>query len=200
VGAPSKRLGFEGEAGDRKRTDRGLGRTVGALLSLAIVITVVVLALQGGGGGDGTRVDTAPRLVDEGDLFSLAADLGHPVYWAGPRPPSQIELTREAAGSVYLRYLPVAAEPGDPRPRFLTVGTYPVAEAQATLRRTAEGAGASLGHVPGGGVVLVDPSEPASVYLAYPASDLQIEVYNPAPGRAMRLIRSGAVQPLGLSR
>jgi hypothetical protein len=176
--------------------DHRLSRTAGALLSLAIVVTVVVLALQGGG-GDGARGNMAPRLVDEGDLLSLAADLGHPVYWAGSRPPNQMELTQEADGSLYLRYLPAGAEPGDPRPQFLTVGTYPVVGAEAALRRIAAGAGSSLDYLPAGGVVLVNPSESTSVYLAYPASDLQIEVYDPAPGRAMRLIRSGAIQPLG---
>ena len=35
------------------------------------------------------------------------------------------------------------------------------------------------------------------VYLAYAESDLQIEVYDPVPGRALRLVRSGAIRPVG---
>jgi hypothetical protein len=175
-------------SGDRRRL-------IGAGLSLVIVITIFVLALQGGGGGSGS-VDTAPHLVDEAGLRSLAGSLGYPIYWAGPPRGYRMELTEEADGSVYLRYLSPGAKLGDPRPRFLTVGTYPVADAQAALRRTAAKAGSSVSHVAGGGLVLVNPAEAESVYLAYPKSDLQIEVYDPEPGRALGFIRSGGIGPV----
>lgn len=164
---------------------------------MAIVVTVVVLATRDGGDDGTPELDTAARLVDEGDLLALAGSLGHPVYWAGARPAARMELTEEVDGSIYLRYLTGDAELGDPRAEFLTVGTYPVTDAQAALRRTAAKSGSELGRVGAGGVVLVNPAEPRSVYLAYPGADLQLEIYHPAPGRAMSLIRSGAIQPLG---
>jgi hypothetical protein len=76
------------------------------------------------------------------------------------------------------------------------VGTYPVAEPVAALRRLAAEAGSRPSRLAGEGLVVVNPDEPHSVYLAYPDSELQIEVYDPEPGRALRLLRSGAVEPV----
>jgi hypothetical protein len=172
-------------------------KVIGVAFSVVLVLVAIALAARGDGGDDAAQArDTSPRLVDSNDLLVLADSLGHPIYWAGSRS-ANLELTQEADGSVYLRYLPPGTDAGDSRPQFLTVGTYPVADAVAALQRTADKAGTTLGRAPGGGVVLVNPSSQGSVYLAYPGSDLQIEVYDPAPGRALGLIRSDAIQPVG---
>ncbi|HET6996957.1 MAG TPA: hypothetical protein VFI03_00075 [Solirubrobacterales bacterium] len=165
-------------------------------ISVVLVVVAAVLATQNGG-GDGETLDTTPHFAAAADLIELEDSLGHGVYWAGERPPAQLELTEEASGSIYLRYLPPGAEAGDPRPQFLTVGTYPFTNAADGLRLTASKAGAKLEDAPGGGVLYVNPSSETSVYLAYPGSDLQIEVYDPTPGRALELIRSGAIGPVG---
>ena len=65
------------------------------------------------------------------------------------------------------------------------------------MRRAAAQAGVSLGNVASDGIILDNPASKGSVYLAYPDSDLELEVYDPAPGRAMELIRSGAIRPVG---
>jgi hypothetical protein len=173
-------------------------RQIGIVISAALVLVAIVLASQGSGGSESAgAVDPSPHFVDAADLTALADSLGHPLYWAGERPPAQLEVSEEADGSVYLRYLPPGVEAGDPRPGFLTVGTYPVADAVGALRRTAAKAGVGLEHAPDGCVILVNPSSAGSVYLAYPGSDLQIEVYDPAPGRSLQLIRAGAIAPVG---
>jgi hypothetical protein len=161
--------------------------------SVLLVAGAIVLAAVGG--GSDTPSASAPRVADRAALIDLEAELGEPIYWAGDRPPMRTEVEVEEDGSTYVRYLPRGAEPGDPPQTFLTVGTYPVAGAVAALRRVAAGAGAELG--PGGAVFLRNPSAEGSVYLAYPGTDIQIEVYDPAPGRALRLIRSGAIKPVG---
>jgi hypothetical protein len=176
-------------------------RLIGAALSLAIVATAVVLAVVGGSGGGSaagstTAIDTTPRIVDPGALEELEASDGRPVYWAGERPPDRLAVKEEPEGSVYLRYLPPGVEAGDPEQRFLTVGTYPVTDAVAALERTAASAGTEVEPGPGGAVVLRNPSSRGSVYLAYPGADIQIEVYDPVPGRSLRLIRSGAIEPV----
>ncbi len=177
---------------DRRR------RWIGIAISALLVLVAGLLAAQGGGSGSDTAaIDTSPHVVEAGDLAALEDSLGHALYWAGERPSGQLELTEEVDGSVYLRYLPPGVEAGDPRPDFLTVGTYPVAAADAALRRTAADSGSNLGRTGDGGLTLVNPSSQGSAYLAYPGSDLQIEVYDPAPGRALRLIRSGAIRPVG---
>jgi hypothetical protein len=166
----------------------------GIAASATLVIVAVVLAITG---GRGEAVATGPHFVDATDLSDLEAELGHLIYWAGARPPAQLELAEEVDGSLYLRYLTPGVEAGDPEQRFLTVGTYPVADAVGALERTAADAGVSLGQAAEGGVVLSNPTSEGSVYLAYPGSDIQIEVYDPVPGRSLRLIRSGAIRPVG---
>ena len=47
-----------------------------------------------------------------------------------------------------------------------------------------------------GGVALVDKKHPTSVYVAYPHVNLQIEVYDPNPGRAQQLLESGQIAPV----
>lgn len=173
-------------------------RLAGLACSAVLVVAAVVLAVLGGsGGGPAEGIDTTPHFVEASGLTELESSLGHPLYWAGERSGYQLELKEEAEGSVYLRYLPPGVEAGDPEQRYLTVGTYPVADAVAALRRASAQSGVPLQHFADGGVVLPNSASEGSVYLAYPGSDLQIEVYDPTPGRSLRLIRSGAIQPVG---
>jgi hypothetical protein len=184
--------GAEGAGAAQRRR-----RLFGAAAAAVLVIVAVVLAFVGGGDDDAESLESPPHLVDVSELRDLEASSGHQIYWAGPRPGTNLELSSEAAGNVYLRYLPPGTEPGDPNPRFLTVGTYPIPAAVAALRRSAAKSGASLEEAAGGGVVLPNPGSEGSVYLAYPGTDIEIEVYDPSPGGALELIRSGAIGPVG---
>ena len=60
-------------------------------------------------------------------LLATSQALGHQIYWAGPRAKVTYELTVTRGGLVYVRYLTAGAKVGDPRPNFVTVGTYPKA-------------------------------------------------------------------------
>jgi len=129
-------------------------------------------------------------------LKELATTLGHPIYWAGARAKVTYELTRTKSGNVYLRYLPPGVAVGAQKPDYLTIGTYPEKGALSILKRTAAKNHAPTMSVVGGGVALVDNKHPTSVYLAYPHVDLQIEVYDPRPGRAQQLVASGRIAPI----
>jgi len=173
-------------------------RVVGVVASVVLLVTTAVLVSEGGlGGGHAETTDTSPHLVSAAGLRELEDTLGHSVYWAGRRPPTRIELTQRAEGAVYLHYLPPRVEPGDPDQGFLTVGTYPVSDPVATLERAAASSGTEVEPGPGDGVIFRNTSTPGSVYLAYPDSDLQIEAFDPVPGRSLHLIRSGAIAPVG---
>lgn len=169
-------------------------RWIGVAVSALLILVALMLAARDEGSD---TLDASPRLVDPDDLIALESSLGHPVYWAGKRPPDELELTAEADGNVILRYLPPGTEAGDPRQLFLTVGTYPVAGPVRALRRTAFEAGVKLEQLGRGVVALDNPSAAGSAYLAKPGSGLQVEVYDPAPGRALELLRSGAIGPAG---
>lgn len=176
---------------DRRR------RALGIAGSAALLLVAVVLAFVGGGGSEAEAPVAELGFVSAEELAALEGELGHVVYWAGERPPDRIELKREPNGEVFLRYLPPGAALGAEPAGYLTVGTYPVTDAVAATRRFARDAGAEEIAGPEGSVIVPNPESTGSVYLAYPGSDLQIEVFDPRPGRALALIRAGEVEPVG---
>ena len=125
-----------------------------------------------------------------------ARSLGHPVYWAGaPRGGAHLELSETPDRKVYVRYLPAGVKIGA-KAGQLTIATYPVPAALASLRRAAGSPGGKTSALPGGGLVLSNADRPTNVYVAYPRTDLQIEVYDPANGRALQLVRGGRLAPV----
>jgi hypothetical protein len=82
--------------------------------------------------------------------------------------------------------------PGDPRAAFLTVATYPDAGGAVAVRALA---GPKI-ELPGGAVAATRPERRTSVYLAFPASELEVEVYDPSPERARALVVAGRIRPL----
>ena len=166
------------------------------MASAGLVAMALALASLGrGGAGDGLTA-AEPRFVDLSEVFEVEKVVGHRIYWAGPRPGQRLELRQEPEGGVLFRYLPKSVAAGRRPTAFLTVGTYPVSGAAMALMRTARSAGARVIRVADGGLALPNPGSAGSVYLAYPRSGLQIEVYGPAPGMALKLIRSGMIEPV----
>ena len=100
------------------------------------------------------------------------------------------ELTRRANGWIYVRYLPQGASA--PASGVLTVATYPSAGGIAALR-SAHGTTVEL---PGGALALLPGRGSRSAYVAFPGSDVQVEVYDPSPAVASRLVLSGRVRPV----
>jgi hypothetical protein len=162
----------------------------------ALVAIVVVILLVSGGDGSKTAANGA-EIVSVNELREKVALQGTPVYWAGERPGTELELSQSGGGRTYVRYLTGGAEAGDPRPAFLTVGTYEMANPVAALRRQSGQPGGVLARAPGGATVYFSRANPHSVYLAYPGVGAQIEVYDPDFKRALRLVDSGRIVPVG---
>lgn len=134
-------------------------------------------------------------MVSAAQLSDIAAEQPGPIYWLGERDGTELEVTETPQGRVYIRYLADGAEAGDPRPRFVTVGTYPTASGVAALRAALTPSdGAKLVRTGDGALLLVDPSSPRSAHLAYPGDAAQVEVFSPVPGAAIRLVSAGDVQ------
>src|SRR5204862_6587413 len=83
-------------------------------------------------------------------LKTLAAVLGHPVYWAGARSGTTYELTQTADGRIYIRYLPKGVKVGDRQANYLIVATYPVQNAYRAVQTAAKAKGAETFAVAGG--------------------------------------------------
>ena len=144
----------------------------------------MVLLLIAGCGGTGGATTTGPDrttsgrpaaqgpvVASLGGLRDLANSVGHPVYWAGERP-GEHELTVDPNGNIFIRYLD-AGVPAGSRRTSLTVATYPLARGYEILK--------------------VGKAKPNNAYIAYPGTDLQIEVYDPKAGRAFELATAGGI-------
>jgi hypothetical protein len=165
------------------------------ILLLAVVVGVIVWLIVKGGDSKRSASSPAASAVSLGTLRSLRTQLGHDVYWAGRRSESTYELTQVNA-NLYLRYLPAGVSVGDPRPNFLTVGTYPTRHAYGLLKRQSRRSGNQSRPAARGGIAVWSNQRPQSVYVAYPGSDLQVEVYAPWAGRARRVATSGTLKPI----
>jgi hypothetical protein len=167
---------------------------LGALLAVGLAVFLVGWLIFGGDGGSSPA--NGASAASESELRSLAASSSAPVYWAGPRDGQTYELTRTTDGRVYVRYLPEDVEVGDPRPQFLTVGTYPRPNAWAELRRASREPGAVSRRLPNDGMMVFSRSRPTSVYVGFAGGRYQIEVYAPSPGSARKLVESGQIVPV----
>jgi hypothetical protein len=183
---------------------------LGAVLALAVAAGLIAWLVVDSGGSSstpkpaatrpttkpkpaGTFTHIGPVNLSADGLKTLSGQFDEPVYWAGPKPGYQYELTRTTDGKVYVRYLPRGVKAGDKRSSFLIVATYPFANALEALKGVAKGKGTTL---PGGGFALPDARYAKSVHLAFPGAAYQIEVYDPSPRRSLQVALSGNVEPV----
>jgi hypothetical protein len=135
-----------------------------------------------------------PEAASPADLRSLASSLGHPVYWVGPRANTTYELTVSSSGQVLVRYLP-AGTPVGTKQSYLTIATYPVANAfGATSSLT--GPGNVTLHIPHGGIAEYPNGGANDIHLAFPGGVVQVEVFDPSASVPPKLVSSGAVVPV----
>jgi hypothetical protein len=169
---------------------------LGAVVAVAVAVGFIawLLFIKGDNSSKGRKA--IPVAATPQSLHQLAASLGHSVYWVGRRARNTYELTRTSDGSVYIRYLPPGVALGDPRPNFLTIGTYPHPKATATVQKAARRQGALKLKVKGG-LAVSNATRPQSTYVAYSRDpDLLLEIYDPSPSRSHRLANSGQVVPV----
>ena len=171
---------------------------LGAIIAVAIAVAFVVWLLVRGGDSNTASTTTngqavGPVATSEDELRSLSDELGHPLYWAGPIPDRTYELTRTSDNRVFIRYLPKGVPVGIRQAAYTIVGTYPVENAYKVLQGLAKKPDESSFSAPSGGFAVYSTTQANNVYLAYPGSNLQIEVYDPSPQKARGLITSGQV-------
>lgn len=162
----------------------------------ALATAALVLALLVGCGGSDSDQRTSPagaEVVSPDSLQEIASESTKPIYWAGEQDGAELELSQPDESRTYVRYLTGDAEAGDKRADFLTVSTYVQPNAVAVLRRQSERSRGTIGHGSGDATVYYDRANPRSVYLAYPGSSVEVEVYDPRFERALRLVNSGQV-------
>ena len=176
---------------------------IGAVIAIALAIAFVVwLLVRGGGGGSSATTSATPTLPAVGptavsvtQLGTFSDKAGHPIYWAGPIPSTTYELTQTPKASIYIRYLPQGV-PVASKALHTLVGSYPVTNAYKVLQGLAKKDGEISFPAPGSAIAVYSTASPTNVYLAYPNSNVQIEVFDPSPKRARTLITSGQIAPV----
>jgi hypothetical protein len=166
----------------------------GAIVAVAAVVGFVAWLVVGRS-DEGSQKDSTAVPISLSGLRTLAGAVPQPIYWVGARPDVQYELTRTDEGRVYIRYLPSDAEIGEGK-EHLSIGTYPLANAYAATAKEAAKETSRRVAVGNGGVAFFSTNHPTSVYVAYPDSDYQIEVFDPSAAVAQQFVAAGKVQPV----
>ena len=135
--------------------------------------------------------------LTEIELKSVIAKLNTVVYWAGPLKDAKYTLDVSDEGAAFVRYLPGGKGAEDTAKNYLIVATYRVNAAYDAIK-TAGNEQDGIGLMTAGGAaVYYNKSSSSNVYLAFPDQNLQIEVFDPNPGRALQLVNtSGIIKPI----
>jgi hypothetical protein len=137
--------------------------------------------------------------VSASGLRTIAAALGQPIYWFGPRAGMTYELTHTPDGRIYLRYLPKGVAVGAPSPH-LTIATYPVTNAYAATSGVAHRPNAVRIDAGAGAIAFYGANRPTNVYEAFKGSNYQIEVFSPSPAQAQSLVAQHKIRSIGSSK
>ena len=112
-------------------------------------------------------------------------------------PKTTYELKETSQRWFLVRYLPKGTEVGTGK-GYLTIGTYPLRDAFAATQHLSQETGAKTYNLPNGAIAVSNPKHfPYSVFVAYPGSNYQIEVFNPVLARARQLVNSGKITAVG---
>jgi hypothetical protein len=141
-----------------------------------------------------TVLRSHPVRASASSLRALGSERGKPVFWLGRQPGRTMELSTSPDGRVFLRYLPAGVAPGAQTP-YLTVATYPLANAIAVTRAAVAKSGTVLIPLPGGAVAFYAQSRSTNVYLAFPGADEQVELFDPSATVAHALAAKVAPVP-----
>jgi hypothetical protein len=140
---------------------------------------------------------TGAVAVTPSQLAKRAATEHQPIYWAGPAPKGTLELSKTSQRWFLLRYLPPGAEIGTGK-GYLTIGTYPITDAYGAVQRLAQEKGARTYNLKDGALAVSNPNHfPYSVFVAYPGSNYQVEVFDPVLARARKVVTSGRITAVG---
>jgi hypothetical protein len=137
---------------------------------------------------------TAAIRVTPSVLEDFVRSSGIPIFWIGPQSGYTYEYTRTSPTRVYLRYLPPGVSIGS-NAEYLTIGTYRVTGAYATIRAILKKKN-SVSVPVDGGLAVYTKTAPDHVYISYPRLDYQVEVFDPKRGAAAALVASGSVVPV----
>jgi hypothetical protein len=180
-----------------RRPDVRIGAVVAVAIAVALAVWLIVRNGDSNGSAETPQVAAIPAVAATPErLRELSVEAGRPIYWLGPAENRTYELMRTANDRIYVRYLPTGTAVGTTEAKYPLVGTYPVDNAYDVLKELATTEGETSFTAPKGGFAVYSTGRPTNIYVGYPGSDVQIEVYDPSAAHARELSASGQVVPV----
>jgi hypothetical protein len=175
---------------------------VAVAVVVVAIVAVVSFRLSGSSKKSSTPSVTTPS--KDSTQVNLSADgirtavkaLGKVVYWAGDESGDTYVLQTFANGQTTVRYVPSGGDPTSSGAIYRLMGSYPIKNAFNVTKQAASGGNSVLVTNSDGSVVLYNKSKMTNVYVAFPKVDVQVEIFDPTPGKALELATSGAIKPI----
>ena len=176
-----------------------------AVFVLALIVGLVTWFVTAKSDKPSKSNKATTTVVSEQGLQELVGTINEPVFWLGPEQGMRYAVEQRSNGQVYVRYLTERMKADTVA--TLTVGTYPMKNAYARTVALGKKSGwKRLATGIDGPVAFTRNTLPRNVYVVQSGLDYQIEIYDPAPGRAAAIVQAGRALPvtqgerLGLTR
>ena len=171
----------------------------------AVVVIVAAAIISFSVGGDdkdsapanngGTSASATAVPVNTDGLKSAVTAVGGAgkVFWAGEEAGFTYVLRTETNGQASVRYIPSGGDANAQGAVYRVLGSYPIKGAFDVTKKAADSADSVLLTNSDGSIVVYNKNKTTNVYIAFPDVDVQIEIFDPTPGKALELATSGRI-------
>jgi hypothetical protein len=126
--------------------------------------------------------------LTESEMKSVIKKIGGEIYWAGEIEGSKYSVASQDASQVYIRYLPDGIIPANNEPNYRVIATYILENAFETTQRAGSSSANGVGFLTAdGAAIYYNKNDANNIYLAYPNKNVQIEIFDPVAGEALRI-------------
>jgi len=125
--------------------------------------------------------------LTEAQLREVIAKNKLTAYWSGPETNALYSLIANANGQVFVRYLTNGQGLSDTSAKYRVIASYPQANAYSVTQAAGNQANAISFINADGAQVFYSKSYSTNVYLAFPESQYEIEIFDPGSGVALGL-------------
>jgi hypothetical protein len=125
--------------------------------------------------------------MTEAQLREVVAKNKLTAYWAGPETNALYSLVANSNGQVFVRYLPDGQGLSDTAAKYRVIASYPQANAYSVTQAAGNQANAISFINADGAQVFYSKNYATNVYLAYPESSSEVEIFDPGSGVALGL-------------
>lgn len=189
-----------GTSGARSWFDQNR-RTVLIGGAVAIIVIAAIVSFAAGGddspssSGNGITASATAVPVNTDGLRAAVTAVGGTgkVYWAGEEAGFTYVLRTEANGQASVRYIPEGGDANAAGAVYRVLGSYPIKGAFEVTKKAANTPDSVLLTNSDGSVVVYDKRKTTNVYIAFPDVDVQVEIFDPTPGKALELATSGRI-------